>query len=327
MSSCLVTLFALRGKDGCGTGDFGDLVPVIDTAVLTGLDAVVVCYALDETLGKGTPLHPVYIDPGQLPPVSNRAKAAALAAQAAELDALPQVNYSKAFNIKMHILRELYLQDGDSVLSSEGYHDFWKESREWLEHYSVFCTLRHKYGTDNNRYWSEPDYTRLLEDSNFIKEYSDDIRFHCYVQYLLHRQMDSVRSYARQKGVELIVSNAAHPASFRYVWATAPAGQRDGLYSRLGFTGDAPAAPQPWVAEAYVRSKLDGDSGNEPLIFEDLLAVTTLSQGLSPEREIVNPPFDQTAAWRYRMGISLEDILSHRALLECIRTIVSDTIK
>ena len=322
MKQLLVAMFALRGHSGCGIGDFGNLLPAIDMAALMGLREVIVCYAMYETLGKGMPLHPAFIDLRQLPAIANRTKASAFAAQAAELDSEHEVNYAKSYNLKMHCLRELYLQDGDSVLSSDGYHAFWRENGDWLEHYAVYCTLRHKYGTGNNRYWSEPDYTRLLEDSNFIKEYSDDIRFHCYVQYLLYRQLDIVRAYAREKDIELTVRNAEHTASSRYIWETASAGQRAELYSRLGFTGSAPDCLQPWVAEAYVRRNT-----SEAVLLEDLLATTTLTRKFPPLQEVIDPPFDRTSAWCYRMGITLEDVLSHRALLECIRTIISDSNK
>ena len=330
-----VSLFALRGRGGCGCGDLGNLPAVIDMAKLMGLSCVEVLYAMDFTPCGGTPLRPVYIDLNRLPGLANHSKDASYKAEAAALDKEPAFDYAKTYSIKMHYLGEVYRQQGRQVLSSDGYHAFWKENRDWLEQYAVFCTLRHKYGTGNNRYWSEPDYTRLLEDSHFLNEYSDDIRFHCYVQYLLYRQLAEVRDYARQAGIPIYVmdngdlarsSGVGIPPSTRHWWFAMSDDNRNGSLPIPGLAGNAPQYLEPWIMEAFVRKRLSDTHGIAIYPLEDWLAVTTLTRNFSPELEIVNPPYDQPSTWHYRMDITVEEILSHRALLDCIRTIVTESV-
>ena len=323
-------LYSLRSTGAAGIGDFGDVRLLVELAVALGLDKVVLQNVADISFaGGGEPIYPVYVDLRPLSEVIRHARISAYEAKAAELNHLPQIEYTKVYNVKMHLLRERFLQEGSSVLSSESYHSFWKANREWLEPYSVYCSLRHKYGTGNSQYWSEPDYRRLLEDSSFIREYSDDIRYHLYVQFLLHSQLQEATAFAAGKGVSLCISNETSRNVFlRQWWSYLPTAERAAVYNeRLGIPGDAPETLEPWVAEALIRQKFSETASEVVLPAEDWLSMTTIGGGSTARNPILPTAGSRPDSWRYRMDFALDEVLSHRALLSSVRNAVADSVK
>jgi len=323
-------VYSLRSRDDAGIGDFGDVRLLIDLVSALGLEKVVLQNLADNSFaGGGEPVYPVYIDLRPLAEVIRHDKISAYEAKAAELNQYRQIDYAKVYNVKMHLLHERYLQDGGQILSSEAYHAFWKSNREWLESYSVFCTLRHKYGTGNSRYWSEPDYKRLLEDGNFINEYSDDIRFHLYVQFLLHSQLQDTKDYAATKGVSLCISNETSRNVFlRQWWATLPDVERASYYNiRLGICGETPETLEPWLAEAVIMQKMAESASEVILPAEDWLSMTTLVGGDAHQAADSETAGSTPDSWHYRMDFALDGILSHRALLDSVRNAVADSMK
>jgi 4-alpha-glucanotransferase len=323
-------IYSLRSTGGAGIGDFGDVRLLADLAAALGLDKVVLQNVADSSFaGGGEPIYPVYVDLRPLSDVVRHARISEYEAKAAELNTLPQMDYPKVYNVKMHLLRERFLQEGGDVLSSDAYHGFWKASREWLEPYSVYCSLRHKYGTGNSRYWAEPDYKRLLEDDNFIKEYSDDIRFHLYVQFLLHKQMQEAMDYATSKGVSLCISGETPRNVFLRQWWTAlPDTERSAFYNdSLGIAGDAPQTLEPWVAEAVIIQKLAETASEVILPAEDWLAMTTLAGRDANLEPYPDAAGDRPDNWHYRMDFALDRILSHHALLASVRKAVAHSVK
>jgi 4-alpha-glucanotransferase len=282
------TVLSPLRSDGCwGAGDLGCLKPLTDIAVALGIGHVDVC-GIRDYAAKESSIYPAFIDLRPLGTIPNRGKDAEYRARAAELDALPEADLPKVYNTKLHFLNDKFAADGAQTLSSDSYHAFWRSNRDWLESYTVFCTLRHKYGTGNNRYWAEPEYQKLLIDDNFIKEYSVDLRFHLYVQYLLHMQWDDAVSYAASRGVELT------------------AGGEDGAVS-LHQDGEN---LETWELEGLIRQKLCEGTGELSLPLRDWLGITTLGRKAFGEGEMKSSA---------RMEMTLEDILAHRALLEQIR--------
>ena len=281
-TSISTALRSLRSECCWGMGDLGCLQPLADIAEALGIGQIEITDIRDSAAVDSS-IYPAFIDLRPLGPLSNRNKDAEYRQRAAELDALPVLDLSKVYNAKMHFLHEKFLTDGGDTLSSDGYHTFWRANRSWLETYTVFCTLRHKYGTGNSRYWAEPDYQRLLSDDNFIKEYSQDLRFHLYAQYLLHTQWEDAVGYAAGKGIKLTAGSEDGAVSLR----------RDG--ENL----------ETWEMEGLIRRKLCEGEGEISLSFRDLLGITRLEAGDTP-----------------RMAMALEDILAHKALLAQIRKVI-----
>ena len=319
-------LYSLRSNGEAGTGDFGDVAALVNLACALGIGKVVLHAVVDTSFdGGGQPIYPVYIDLRQLPQLSVHARLDKYSAEAGALDKQPTIDYQKVYNVKMHMLRERFIWEGAEILGSEAYHAFWRANRTWIERYSVYCALRHNYGTGNSRHVIERDYESMLSDAHFINEYSEDIKFHLYVQFLLHTQLQRAASYASERGISLVVSNETpRNVFFRQWWVSLDAQQRQQIYGgQLGLPGPAPASPEPWVAEAYIRNKLTDRESDVIIPIWDWLATTSLL----PRDAAGNSSESQGETWCYRMDVSLGSILSHTALLECLRLMIADSDK
>lgn len=298
-----VSAASLRSSQSQGIGDLGDVRLLTDLAKVLGMKRIELQSVVDTAAGTpcGTPIYPVYVNLEQAGHLLNSSREAGYRASAASLENRAEIDYAAVYNTKLHYLFDLFRQEGSAVLGSDEYHAFWKANRPWLEQYAAYCALRHKYGTGNSRYWSEPNYTRLLEDEHFIKEYSEDLRFHCYVQFLAHKQLMEVTRYAAGNGIELTVSGVA--------------GQT------------AASGIEPWVAEEIIRKKLQDKDDSHILPLAEWLSVTSLAA--FPSQDIIPAAgYDPKAGVAgYRMAMSLEAILSHKALLGQIKKMIEESAK
>lgn len=298
-----VSAASLRGSHSQGIGDLGDVRLLTDLAKALGMKRIELQSVVDTAAGTacGTPIYPVYVNLEQVGHLMNSSREAGYKASAASLENRAEIDYAAVYNTKLHYLFDLFRQEGSAVLGSDEYHAFWKANRPWLEQYAAYCALRHKYGTGNSRYWSEPDYTRLLEDEHFIKEYSEDLRFHCYVQFLAHKQLQQATRFAADNGIGLTV--------------TGPVEQT------------APDKIEPWVAEENIRKKLQDKDASHILPLAEWLSVTSLAAFPSQDN-IPAAAYDHKAGVAgYRMAMPLEAILSHKALLDQIRKMIEESAK
>ena len=298
-----VSAASLRGSHSQGIGDLGDVRLLTDLAKALGMKRIELQSVVDTAAGTacGTPIYPVYVNLEQVGHLMNSSREAGYKASAASLENRAGIDYAAVYNTKLHYLFDLFRQEGSAVLGSDEYHAFWKANRPWLEQYAAYCALRHKYGTGNSRYWSEPDYTRLLEDEHFIKEYSEDLRFHCYVQFLAHKQLQQATRFAADNGIGLTV--------------TGPVEQT------------APDKIEPWVAEENIRKKLQDKDASHILPLAEWLSVTSLAAFPSQDNIPAAAHDHKAGVAGYRMAMPLEAILSHKALLGQIRKMIEESAK
>ena len=117
-----------------------------------------------------------------------------------------KLDYEAVNLYKLEYLRLLFHQMGEKLLESTDFRLFFKENRQWLIPYSVFCYLRDKYGTSVFRNWPEHQVyheetiSRMAEED---QECHQEVRFHYFLQYILHVQLRAASEYARSKGILL----------------------------------------------------------------------------------------------------------------------------
>ncbi len=204
-----VPVFALRGADDFGIGEFLDLKGLVDWAAATGQKIIQLLPINDTTIrGDWTDsypytscssfaLHPQFIN---LPAAGLRRSAGYKALQA-ELNALPQIDYARVNSEKNALLHKLFAQKGAAVQESSDYKEFCERNKFWLKPYAVFCALRDSFGTADFSKWG--DYARYSEKkaSAYRKAHLSEVDYHCYVQYLADSQMKEACAYARAKGI------------------------------------------------------------------------------------------------------------------------------
>jgi 4-alpha-glucanotransferase len=114
------------------------------------------------------------------------------------------VDYEKVKVHKETLLRQAFAafrQQGEPPL----YHDFCRSSEYWLPDYALFMAASSYY---QGRPWNEWESGLAGREEATMARYrvklAEDIAYHCFLQYLFYRQWQAVKTYANQKGIQVI---------------------------------------------------------------------------------------------------------------------------
>ena len=205
-----VPVFSLRSEDDFGVGEFYDLRRLADWAARTGQSIIQLLPINDTTMSRDWmdsypynanstfALHPQFI---------NLAAAGvkftpALRKLQRELNALPQIDYVRVNDAKTSLLKDLFAStQGQAVLQSESYKDFYAANEHWLLPYAVFCALRDECGTPDFSRWGKYSRYSAAKAKAYAGEHRGEVDFHCFVQYHLDLQLKEAVAYAHRKGV------------------------------------------------------------------------------------------------------------------------------
>lgn len=213
-----IPVFSLRSEGSYGVGDFGDLKGMIDWAVQTQQKAVQILPINDTTMTHTWTdsypynsisiyaFHPMYTDLRQLGALDDAEAMERFEVRRKELNALPAVDYEAVNQAKWEYFRLIFKQQGQQVLASEAFNEFFAANKEWLQPYAAFSYLRDTYQTPNFRKW--PQYTTY--DASEIEalcnpqaEQYPQIAIYYYIQFNLHLQLSAATEHARAHGVVL----------------------------------------------------------------------------------------------------------------------------
>ncbi len=117
-----------------------------------------------------------------------------------------QVDYGVLFTERPKLLRKAYARfvksGGDQ---KEPFQRFCQENRGWLDDYGAFMMIKEEMAYLPWQQWpgelawrKEPGY------SAYLKEHGEKIGFWKFVQFVFFEQWGRLRSYARQRGIEII---------------------------------------------------------------------------------------------------------------------------
>ncbi len=180
-------VFSLRSEHSYGVGDFGDLKRLVDWAVLTGMKFIQTLPVNDTTtdghwhdsypynIVSVFALHPHYVDLEAAGTLNTKARMTQFERRRQELNALPYSDYEAVDRVKSEYLHELFAEQGEQVLATTAFRQFFDDNAFWLKAYAGYLAI-HRH--------DEADYVY-------------------YVQYLLHTQLKAAADYARQHGVVL----------------------------------------------------------------------------------------------------------------------------
>lgn len=210
-----IPVFSLRSDEDFGVGDFYDLMPMIDWAVLTGQTFIQILPINDTTM-SGTwmdsypynanstfALHPQYLRLSELGKIHDPARQQYYDDLARKLNDLKEIDYERVNSAKNAYTREIFAQEGDKVVATDNFKAFVAKNEEWLRPYAAFCILRDRFATPEFNKWGkyavyEPGKVDALQI-----ECPNDFEYVYYIQYNLDKQMRHVRDYAHSKGVAI----------------------------------------------------------------------------------------------------------------------------
>ena len=225
-------LYALRTQGSWVSGDFSDLQTLIAWVAGMGGRMVATLPLLTTFLNGGTELSPYlpasrllwnefYLDINKVPELRVCSSAQALLTSSSfqdEIKALqksPLVDYQRQMALKSEVLRELcrYLFTKASGRLEE-LHRF-ADTHPLVEDYARFRAAGEKH-RNLWRLWPHPLREGTLTERDYDEE---NRRYHLYVQWLAHQQVESVTEKAREKGVQLYLDLplGVHPEGYD-VW-------------------------------------------------------------------------------------------------------------
>lgn len=210
-----VPVFSLRSNEDYGCGDFLDipllaqwcaksgqsiiqLLPVNDTT-MTGTKSDSYPYSAISTIA----LHPIFLRVQEIGEINDSLFASELKEEAKKLNALDYVDYEGTIKLKTKYLRTIFAQNGHDTLNSREFKAFYRENRDWLEDYAIFCILRDKFGTADFYLWgsmAQPSKKQLKE---FAVAHAEQLKYYYFIQYHLDRQLRNARKVCHDLGVAL----------------------------------------------------------------------------------------------------------------------------
>lgn len=213
-----IPVFSLKSENSFGVGDFGDLKRMIDWAVSTQQKVIQILPINDTTMTHAWTdsypynsisiyaFHPMYADIKQMGTLKDKSAAAKFNKKQKELNGLPAMDYEAVNQTKWEYFRLIFKQEGEKVLASGEFGEFFNANKEWLQPYAVFSYLRDAFQTPNFREWPRHSVYNAQDIEKMCRPESVDyphIVLYYYIQFHLHLQLVAATKYAREHGVVL----------------------------------------------------------------------------------------------------------------------------
>lgn len=213
-----IPVFSLKTENSFGVGDFGDLKRMIDWAVSTQQKVIQILPINDTTMTHAWTdsypynsisiyaFHPMYADIKQMGTLKDKSAAAKFNKKQKELNGLPAMDYEAVNQTKWEYFRLIFKQEGEKVLASGEFGEFFNANKEWLQPYAVFSYLRDAFQTPNFREWPRHSVYNAQDIEKMCRPESVDyphIALYYYIQFHLHLQLVAATKYAREHGVVL----------------------------------------------------------------------------------------------------------------------------
>jgi len=213
-----IPVFSLKSENSFGVGDFGDLKRMIDWAVSTQQKVIQILPINDTTMTHAWTdsypynsisiyaFHPMYADIKQMGTLKDKSAAAKFNKKQKELNGLPAMDYEAVNQTKWEYFRLIFKQEGEKVLASGEFGEFFNANKEWLQPYAVFSYLRDAFQTPNFREWPRHSVYNAQDIEKMCRPESVDyphIALYYYIQFHMHLQLVAATKYAREHGVVL----------------------------------------------------------------------------------------------------------------------------
>ena len=202
-----VPVWALRGDDDFGIGEFTDLPGFADWAARTG-QCIIQLLPINDTTRCGAwgdsypynpvsafALHPIYV---HLPSVGVEPDEEYRRLQA-ELNALPTVDYPRVAALKDKYLRKAFADRGSKDCASREFREFTVENAEWLDGYAEFRAKRE--GADGGESAAAAQAKGGGKAGSDRTDATGNPKFYRWTQWHLHKQLSAAAEYLHSKGI------------------------------------------------------------------------------------------------------------------------------
>ena len=171
-----------------------------------------------------------------------------------------RIDYATLYQKREEVLHKAFSRFKDDAALN----DFIK-CNKWLEDYGLYMVIKSTQGNKSWVDWEEPLRRRnpdVIE--NIIEEKSEDIRYHAFVQYKFFSQWKALKSYANEKGIQIIGDIPIYVSmDSADVWADPEQYQLDENNTPLEVSGCPPdsfaAGGQLWGNPLYDWDKMSAN--------------------------------------------------------------------
>ncbi len=113
------------------------------------------------------------------------------------------VDYELLYRNNTTVLRRAFQKFKESPL--RGYRKYKNENASWLPDYALFMALKDNHQGSPWYEWEEELAQRSPSAlAKAKKDLADEIELYCFIQFLFSRQWKALKSYANNKGIEII---------------------------------------------------------------------------------------------------------------------------
>jgi 4-alpha-glucanotransferase len=209
-----VPVFSLRTEKSFGVGEFADLKLLADWGKKAGLKLIQLLPVNDtsatHTWRDSYPyaaisafaLHPIYLNLAAVTNAKNQKLLKPLERERKRLNALAAVDYEAVMRAKLGFLKKIFPSQKAATFRALAYQDFFAENKHWLVPYAAFCVLRDKFGTSDFNRWPEHSKFDARKISALARN-NDEVAFHYFIQFHLHRQLKDVTVHVHAAGLVL----------------------------------------------------------------------------------------------------------------------------
>ena len=209
-----VPVFSLRSEKSFGIGEFADLKPLADWGKKNGLKLIQLLPINDTTATKtwkdsypyaavsAFALHPIYLNLAAVANAKNKKRLKTLEPARRRLNALDAVDYEAVMAAKLNFLKQIFPSQKAATFRAGEFKKFFAENEAWLAPYAAFCFWRDKFGTADFSQWPEHKKFDADEITALAKD-NDEIAFHYFLQYHLHRQFKDATAHIHAAGLVL----------------------------------------------------------------------------------------------------------------------------
>jgi len=209
-----VPVFSLRTEQGFGVGEFADLKLLAEWGKAVGLKLIQLLPVNDTTAAKTWKdsypyaaisvfaLHPLYLNLEAVVSAKNKKWLLELEPERQRLNAMDAVDYEAVMAAKLGLLKKIFPSQKTATFRAKEYKEFFAQNESWLVPYAAFCCLRDRFGTADFSQW--PEHSRFAADEiAALVKGNDEVAFHLFVQYHLHRQLQAAAAAVHAAGLIL----------------------------------------------------------------------------------------------------------------------------
>ncbi|MBF0537385.1 MAG: 4-alpha-glucanotransferase [Nitrospirae bacterium] len=212
LTGVAVPVSAIRTEEGCGIGEFLDLVPFGAWCKKAGLDVIQIL-PINDTGRDTSPynaltafaLHPIYIRLQELATDKLELKedfATEIKETTATLNALKSVNYNEVGQFKLTMLKKIYTLNKTRILSNKDILS-WIQSKPWLKQYTVYRVLKDLNEQRHWQSWSSLNNPSTSDIEGFWDKHTDEVMFYAWVQFELDGQLTKASRALEDMGLRL----------------------------------------------------------------------------------------------------------------------------